>query len=152
MKGQPSEELIEPRESAPSALHKLWLSKKVGDELPRKSDFKPTEMKKYLSCIYLVDILDDAADFRIRLFGTDVVRMLGRDYTGAVLSETATELNWRGEIYNLAYQRREPLFYLFNLGPFGREYILTENALFPQLNSAGELAHLLCISVRTSQK
>ena len=150
--GQPSKELNAPLADGPTALYDLWRSKAGTGGVPRKSDFNPKEMTRYISCVYLIDFLAEASDFQVRLFGTDVADMLGKDYTGVLLSETPADINWRGEIYELAFRRREPVFYLFNLGSYGREYIETENALFPLLDGDGKLAHLLCISVRTSQK
>ena len=149
--GQPSEELKVPIADGPTALYKLWLSKIGNSGLPKKSDFKPTEMVRHISHVYLIDIIDEARDFQVRLFGTEVADMLGKDYTGVLLSETPPEINWRGDIYELAYRRQEPVFYLFDLAPYGRDYIETENALFPLLDDNGKLAHLLCISIRTDE-
>jgi len=149
--GQPSEELRIPMADGTVALHNLWLSKVTNGGLPKKSDFKPTEMVKHISYVYIIDIIDNAKDFQVRLFGTEVADMLGKDYTGVLLSQTPAEINWRGEIYALACQRRQPVFYLFDLAPYGRDFIETENALFPLLNDKGELEHLLCISVRTDE-
>jgi len=148
--GQPSKELSAPVSSGPKDLHILWLEKKGDDRVPEKSLFTPNEMIRYLPNIYLIDIIDAARDFRIRLFGTEVASMLGKDYTGTLLSDTKPELNWRGEIYRLAYERQEPVFYLFNLGPFDREFIMTENALFPLKDKEGNFSHLLCISVEAA--
>lgn len=145
--GQPSEELGAPRHRKVAALHELWEARRDGRVMPRKADMRPSDMVKFLEHVYMVDILDGAQDFRVRLFGTGVSSMLGGDYAGALLSETPPELHWRGEVYWLAFQRRAPLFYLFELEPFGRPMVTTENGLFPLANEQGEFAHLLCISV-----
>lgn len=150
--GQPCEELASPVNAKVRQLHDLWLQKAANGGLPSKSDFTLTNMKSFVSCVYLVDIIGDAADFRIRLFGSNVSEMLGKDYTGTLLSETPEELNWRGEIYALAYRRKAPVFYLFELAPFGRETVITENGLFPIADKEGAFAHLLCISVDVKRR
>jgi len=144
---KPSRELDHPQTAGPKAIFKLWKEKKGDREFPLKSELHPALLTRYLSQIYLVDILDGGKDFRIRLFGSGVADLLGKDYTGMLLSETPEELDWRGEIYGLCLKRRAPVFYLFELAPFGRDAVVTENALFPLADSDGNLAHLLCISV-----
>ncbi len=144
---KPSKELDQPQTAGPKAVFSLWQEKKGNREFPLKSDLHPALMTRYLSHIYIVDILDGGKDYRIRLFGSAVADMLGKDYTGTLLSETPEELDWRGEIYGLCLKRRAPVFYLFELAPFGREAVVTENALLPLADSDGNLAHILCISV-----
>lgn len=148
---KPSKELAQPEASGPKALFSLWLEKKGEREFPLKSEMRPALMARYLQHIYIVDILDDGKDFHIRLLGSGVADMLGKDYTGTLLSETPEELDWRGEIYGLCLKRRAPVFYLFELAPFGRETVVTENALFPMAGEQGNLAHLLCISVEVGR-
>lgn len=150
--GQPSEEIDEPRLRSAKAIHDLWLSKLDGREMPLKSDIRPAEMSSYLTNVYLVDVLGEGSDFRIRLFGTGVSDMLKQDFTGVILSEAPPELHWRGEIYMLACERRKPVFYLFELVPFGRERVITENVLLPLADNKGNLAHLLCLSVESGRR
>lgn len=146
--GQPSEELSEPRTTGPRSLYELWLSKRGDAEMPKKTQFGPAEMIRYVSWTYMLDILDEGKDFRVRLYGTELADMVGKDYTGVLLSETPDEINWKGEIYQLAYRRRSPIFYVFNLAPFGREYIWSENAIFPLADDDGKLAFFLCMTAR----
>lgn len=96
---------------------------------------------------YVLDIVGQAQDFFVRAFGAALVDMLGHDFAGILLSQTPRDLKWRGEIYALAYRRNMPVFYLFDLAPFGRSGVTTENGLMPVSGSDGNLAHLLCISV-----
>jgi len=147
MPNKPSKELDRPQSAGPKAVFGLWQQKKGDREFPLKSELHPSLMTRYLPYIYIVDILDGGEDYRIRLLGSGVADMLGKDYTGTLLSETPEEFDWRGEIYGLCLKRRAPVFYLFELAPFGREAVVTENALLPLVDSNGNLAHLLCMSV-----
>lgn len=151
MPNKPSKELALPEATGPKAVFNLWREKQGGREFPLKSDLHPSLMARYLPYIYIVDILDGGKDYRIRLLGSGVADMLGKDYTGTLLSETPEELDWRGEIYGLCMKRRAPVFYLFELAPFGRETVVTENALFPLSDGDGNLAHLLCMSVEVGR-
>lgn len=70
-----------------AAVFKLWQSKTVGSMLPGRHDIDPTEMKKYLPSIMLVDIEHPGPRFRYRLVGTGEVNHRGKDPTGMYLED-----------------------------------------------------------------
>jgi len=74
-------------------VYGLW--KSVFDEsegvAPSRDAFDIAEIQAYLANVSLVDILDGGEDFRIRVFGTELVRIQGRDLTGFRVSELESE-------------------------------------------------------------
>ncbi len=55
--------------------------------MPSRADFDPLEMPKLLPSIILVDVETPDRRLKVRLAGTKVVDMFGRDYTGEYLDE-----------------------------------------------------------------
>lgn len=69
------------------AIVAYW-RKKCGDQrMPRRADIDPFELKSYLPCITLVDVVPDARRFVYRLVGTHEVAGRGSDPTGLCVSE-----------------------------------------------------------------
>ena len=85
LEGVPATELDAPGTPETKALHALWLGKFDGKKLPSRSDFSPIEMKEYLGHIYIIEVIDDGADFLVRLAGTALTGMFGDDFTGAIV-------------------------------------------------------------------
>lgn len=144
--GKPIRELEAPTADVTKELHTLWLEKAGSQAMPFRAQFSPAEMKKLLPFIYMVDVLGGGADYQMRLFGTALTAMIGKDYTGAKLSEQPKELAWRGQIYKMAFWRGVPVFYQFDLGDMGKPHIRTENALLPLKDSSDNFTILLCAS------
>ena len=84
----------EAQPSSPSPLLQAalsyWRSKLRGRRMPSRSDLDPLEMRPWLPQTILVEPVDDGADFRIRLAGTDVREKLGYEVTGRLLSTLPT--------------------------------------------------------------
>ena len=144
--GKPLEEIARPTVKLPKALYELWLSKERNGIMPCRDDFSPAEMTPILPYIYMIDVLEGGADYQMRLFGTALAEIIGKDYTGAKLSELDPEKGWRGAIYKLAYERAAPMFYHFDLGDADKPHLKTENALLPLRGKDGTFSILLCAS------
>lgn len=66
----------------------LWLSKQHKDELPARADFTPQELSlDVLPTIMLVDVHSLPSGFTVRLAGTAIANMMGRDPTGMAVSD-----------------------------------------------------------------
>lgn len=91
-------------------LQDYWESKRRGDLLPGRASLLPEEIHHMLPNIIIYDVLRpeqpagiDAARpyrYRIRLMGTQVVRLSGEDNTGRYLEETVVPSN-----FDNVYQR-----------------------------------------------
>ena len=77
-----------------------------------RADFDPVEMPTLLPFIILLDVESPGGRLKVRLAGTKVVEMFGRDYTGEYLDEIdfgdVREKVLRD--YGLAVSERRPVF------------------------------------------
>jgi hypothetical protein len=79
--------VAEPQAPQIAELAAYWEEKRAGRMAPRRADIDPTEIPHHLRHIFMVDVIDEGADFRYRLMGTAITEGMGRDSTGKVLSE-----------------------------------------------------------------
>tara|TARA_R110000868_G_scaffold42158_23_gene143106 strand:+ start:1092 stop:1673 length:582 start_codon:yes stop_codon:yes gene_type:complete len=65
-----------------------YLSRRCGtDGIPDRSHINPAEILPLLPHMMILDIVDDGEDFRVRVFGTGLVTLLGEERTGMLASE-----------------------------------------------------------------
>jgi hypothetical protein len=70
------------------ALYAHWQKRRGARKAPSRSDIDPVDIPYLLPHIYLVDIeRGDHLSFRIRLMGTHLVQVFGKDYTRRLLRE-----------------------------------------------------------------
>jgi len=68
-------------------LLQLWEGHRHEGRLPRRADFDPLDLKKFLGRIVLFDVLQDPRRFRFRLVGTDWVLRFGLDPTNTLVDD-----------------------------------------------------------------
>lgn len=90
-------------------LYGYWATLKQGQRLPSRDDIHPSHFKRLLPTISLIDVLRDPLDFRLRLAGTGLYGVYGREITGRTLGEvynsSAAEY-WRAELTKIVESRR----------------------------------------------
>jgi len=69
------------------AVVAYWRKKCGGGLMPRRADIDPADLKPYLPCIILVDVVPDERRFVYRLVGTHEVAGRGFDPTGLSVRE-----------------------------------------------------------------
>ena len=132
-------------------LLNLWSEKCVGDNLPSRSDFHPTEMRHQLPYIMLVDLPEDPAQASVRLVGTGIVEATGREMTGGRLSEVrgaATLLErvkWIVENKRPYLTRNVPLFWVH------RDYISYDGLGLP-LAADGVTVNMLIVFIMLNHR
>ena len=92
-------------------LFAYWASMREGARLPARRHLDPADIKRLLPTVSLIDVTraGDAVDFRIRLAGTALYGVYGREITGKRLSDiynTAAADYWRFELGKVAAQGR----------------------------------------------
>jgi hypothetical protein len=90
-------------------LFGYWASLRAGGRLPARRDLDPGRFKRHLPTVSLIDVLRDPQDFRIRLAGTGLYNVYGREITGRRLSEVyagAAVDYWRGELAQVVREGR----------------------------------------------
>ena len=72
-------------------LHAYLERLRGGREMADRADIKPSEIARLLPHMIIAEAIDGGADFRVRLFGTRLVELLGEERTGKLFSEFAEE-------------------------------------------------------------
>lgn len=107
-------------------LFAYWSSRRTGAGLPARRDIDPAGFKRLLPTVSLIDVLPGAPnDFRIRLAGTGLYNVYGREITGRRLAEvynTAACDYWKSELNKLVAQRR-PAVGVHNLAWRGASHL-----------------------------
>jgi hypothetical protein len=89
-----------------------WASLRRGASLPSRLDLHPAGIKRMLPTVSLIDVkrdLDGAIDYRLRLAGTGLYSVYGREITGRTLDDvynTAAVDYWREQLGKVVTERR----------------------------------------------
>ncbi|MDO8381241.1 MAG: PAS domain-containing protein [Pseudomonadota bacterium] len=90
-------------------LYAYWAGLRHGPRLPGRGDIKPEDFKRLLPTVSLIDVRRDPLDFRLRLAGTGLYSVYGREITGRGLDDvynTAAADYWRVELGKIVEERR----------------------------------------------
>ncbi len=68
-------------------FYEYWDAKRGSRAMPSRADMDPIDIPRLLPYVFLVDVLDEGADFRYRLVGGGIHTHVGSDLTGRRLSE-----------------------------------------------------------------
>lgn len=69
-----------------AALLALWDQRRAGRVMPARRELSVEDLKPWLGHLILLDVLEDGADFRYRLYGSRLVDRFGADWTGITVS------------------------------------------------------------------
>ena len=86
-----------------------WASKRDGARLPARSSIHPAQFKRHLPTVSLIDVRSDPRDYSLRLAGTGLYSVYGREITGRTLGEVynaAAADYWRAELDKIVEQKR----------------------------------------------
>ncbi|MET0273571.1 MAG: PAS domain-containing protein [Phenylobacterium sp.] len=106
-------------------LFGYWASLRRGASLPGRRDIHPGSFKRLLPTVSLIDVAADPMDFRLRLAGTDLYGVYGREITGRTISEvynSAAADYWRVELAKVVRERR-PAVGVHNLAWRGASHL-----------------------------
>lgn len=90
-------------------LYAYWAGLRSGPRLPGRGDIKPEDFKRLLPTVSLIDVRRDPVDFRLRLAGTGLYSVYGREITGRGLDDvynSAAADYWRVELGKIVEERR----------------------------------------------
>lgn len=142
-------EIDAPTLAVTCGLYEHWAKAKGDTLMPRLKDMRPTELKELTPFVYIINVLDDGADFSIRFMGSAITQSIGADYTGEKLSDFPNHPStWRAEIYRDVIVRKKPIFTAVDLGDFERDFTKTESVLLPLANDAGDFAMIICAAAQ----
>jgi len=90
-------------------LFAYWASLRDGALLPGRRHLDPGGIKRLLPTVSLIDVVREPLDFSMRLAGTALYGVYGREITGKRLSDiynTAAADYWRVELGRVVAERR----------------------------------------------
>ncbi len=84
-------------------LFDYWRTKCAGRQMPSRGDIRPVELSRLLPCISLIDVLPREGRMRVRLAGTQLREIYGRDVTGSYVEDI--DLSTRAAYWSTTYHR-----------------------------------------------
>ncbi|MBL8832868.1 MAG: PAS domain-containing protein [Rhodospirillales bacterium] len=119
--------------------------------LPGRQHFSPFDLPEALPSVWMLDVQREPFRLKYRLIGTNMVRMIGGDYTGLWFDEARPQLlkAWPGlERYRLmvdtgraTWRKGKPTL---TVDPY---WHLSENVMMPLAQDGRSVDMLLCASV-----
>ena len=82
-------------------LYAYWAGLRHGLKLPGRCDIRPEDFKRLLPTVSLVEVRRDPLEFRMRLAGTGLYGIYGREITGRSLGEVYSQqaaAYWREQL------------------------------------------------------
>jgi len=86
-----------------------WASRREGGRLPGRESIHPAHFKRHLPTVSLIDVKSDPRDYSLRLAGTGLYSVYGREITGRSLGDVynaAAADYWREELDKIVENRR----------------------------------------------
>ncbi len=106
-------------------LFAYWASLRDGARLPGRRHLDPAGIKRLLPTVSLIDVAHEPLEFRMRLAGTGLYGVYGREITGKRLSDiynTSAADYWRVELGKVVSERR-PAVGVHNLAWRGASHL-----------------------------
>jgi len=134
----------------------MWRALKRGDRFPGRASMTSCLTQPLRDSSFLVEVLEDGADYRYRDVGATLVKGFNEDFSGRRLSriiETAPRFGLGLRmLYEMVRAGGEPLGYRGWVGEDlpAAAFVYHENAILPLGDSGGEdgvVDHLLVVSV-----
>ena len=126
-------------------LFAYWASRRSSGRLPSRAGIHPEHFKRHLPTVSLIDVCRDPRAYRLRLAGTGLYSVYGREITGHSLDEiynsTAAEY-WRTELDRVVEDRR-PAVGVHNLAWRGSPHLSILWIRFPLASNGSDVDMIL---------
>ena len=128
-------------------LRDYWNKKRGTRAMPSRADIDPLDLRSHLGSLVMIDVLPGAADFRMRLIGTSITNVYGRDSTGKTLSELkAGDPEWWrfcDELYRAVAQQQRMARARGTLRMVGKDFRQFDSLLLPLYAGDGTVGIIL---------
>jgi hypothetical protein len=139
------------------SLYELWAAKCGGRRMPARADFVPEEFKAWMPHVALYEVEGDAASFRlkVRLSGTEMVRLDGADLTGRYFDEAIDTVQHAAiyESYRQCIELAAPRYESAEIEPFDPVYAVAPvpfryfRKLLLPLSTGGLRVEMMLVSI-----
>lgn len=133
-------------------LYDYWQSKRSGQAVPDRQTIVPADIPHLLPNLWVCEAVDEARNFKFRLFGTELVQVLGEERTGKLISDigdtpdTADPAQVRQawlDILQLTFRTAKPFFVKTPLSASGRSYLTAHMTVLPLLDGDRGLSRIM---------
>jgi hypothetical protein len=117
-----------------------WQRASAGRMAPRRDEITPAVLRSTLAVVWMMDVIDNGADFRFRFAGDRVIQFMGRRYAGTLLSALLDDVYFqrmRLLLLECVQNRRPAAFGPARTRMQGKEHLETEVIVMP-LSEDGE--------------
>ena len=121
-------------------VYAAWQRVGAGRMAPRRDEITPAVLRSALPAVWMMDVIDEGADFRFRFAGDRVIRFMGRRYAGTLLStllDDAYFQRMRLLLLECVQTRRPTAFGPGRTRMKGKDFLETEVVVLP-LSDDGE--------------
>ena len=132
--------------------YRYWRSIHPAQGLPGRQHVDPMAMRDLLPFVWLLDVQREPIRLRYRLVGTAIVRLVGKDHTGAWLDEAHPYIvgddrfvaRWSDAIESRrpSWRRGKPILFLLH-----RDFAEVENIYLPLARNATDVDMILAYTV-----
>ncbi len=146
------DDTLPPCDERITTIHRYWRSiRPPGAVMPGRQHFDPAAVPRLLPIIRLYDVHRDPWRFRYRLVGTELVRTVGRDFTGRWFDEMApaghasrsyANLVFVASGQGLCYRRGFPVFTVVE-----KDHLTAERILLPLARDGCTVDIILALTV-----
>jgi hypothetical protein len=126
-------------------LFAYWASRRRAGRLPSRAVIHPSDFKRHLPTVSLIDVTGEPRTYRLRLAGTGLYSVYGREITGRVLEDiysAAAAEYWRTELDHVVEDRR-PAVGLHNLAWRGSPHLSILWIRFPLSSNGSDVDMIL---------
>ena len=126
-------------------LFAYWASRRRGGRLPSREVIHPSDFKRHLPTVSLIDVVREPRSYRLRLAGTGLYSVYGREITGRSLEEiySATAADyWRTELDHVVEDKR-PSVGVHNLAWRGAPHLSILWIRFPLSTNGADVDMIL---------
>ena len=126
-------------------LFAYWAARRFGGRLPCRASIHPSDFKRHLPTVSLIDVAREPRSYRLRLAGTGLYGVYGREITGRTLEEVynaAAADYWRTELDHVVEDRR-PAVGVHNLGWRGAPHLSILWIRFPLASNGADVDMIL---------
>lgn len=142
-----------PEHPGTAQLIAYWHTKRAVRPMPDRADIAPGELAGLLPNIVISEVLRDGEDFRVRIFGTALVELVGEERTGKCLSEFGVDAfiptkpervqsHWF-DVTRRSFVVRHPVLVSGTMASSNRSYISWHGVSMPLTSGGSEVAQML---------
>ena len=122
-------------------LYDYWAMKRDGRPAPARGDIDPVEIPEILGYVNIFDVLNEPREYRVRLNGSNIAEMLGKDITGQYCSTITSGQDAARckNAFDICVDRCTPVIVETSLAFCGKPYMVQTFILLPLTSDGAQV-------------